>query len=300
MSAGNIFLRLVGVGECRRSSVWFMIAIFAALIGNMVVLIGCMSPSTQPLYLFRVGSNELVRAAANLTSVPETDLRSEALPSYWYWGLSGMCVAHNSTGETMSCIQSFPPVMGIEDMVTFGIRKQLGVDFNNSYLEEILSPWNAVLAELDGTLIPPSRSESHLKGAAALSVLSTIVSFLLLPLTVLHITTMRDQLHRWMLYIIAFIDATFFIGAAVLADKAINDGPRELIHLAGTIPEFPIRGPSSAIFAWGSLLKLLSIEIFLVIAFLAALMTFWLFLVVLELLSEEKVYYESGRWWRYI
>jgi hypothetical protein len=55
----------------------------------MIVLISCMSPDTHSIYLFRVGSAELVDATANLTDVSATDLTIDELPDHWYWGLSG-------------------------------------------------------------------------------------------------------------------------------------------------------------------------------------------------------------------
>jgi hypothetical protein len=59
------------------------------LIGNMIVLISCSSPDTHFIYLFRVGSAELVDATANLTDVSVNDLQIDELPNHWYWGLSG-------------------------------------------------------------------------------------------------------------------------------------------------------------------------------------------------------------------
>lgn len=55
----------------------------------MIVLISCSSPDTHSIHLFRVGSAELIDAAANLTDISANDLQIEDLPDHWYWGLSG-------------------------------------------------------------------------------------------------------------------------------------------------------------------------------------------------------------------
>lgn len=60
----------------------------------MIVLISCSSPDTHSIHLFRVGSAELVDAAANLTDVSVNDLQINELPDHWYWGLSGQYMFH--------------------------------------------------------------------------------------------------------------------------------------------------------------------------------------------------------------
>jgi hypothetical protein len=107
MSSGSFFLRIIGVGEAKFGMIWFMLAILCmfqglghqtkalliqlpvGFIANIVVLISCASPDTQSVYLFRVGSAELVNATANVTGIAPNKLRLAELPEYWYWGLSG-------------------------------------------------------------------------------------------------------------------------------------------------------------------------------------------------------------------
>ncbi|KAI3570620.1 hypothetical protein IWW34DRAFT_676420, partial [Fusarium oxysporum f. sp. albedinis] len=237
MTIREFLLRIIGVGETKWGMVWFMLAILLSLIGNITVLIACVSPSTQPIYLFRVGSSELVNATANATDIPANILEIDELPSDWYWGFSGVCVIHSNTDEKVSCKQAFPPVISIKEMIAFAIEAKLGSDADSSVIEENMSPWTTALARIEDKLTEPSRVKALWQGAAAFSVFSTLLSSALLVLTALYFTALRDQIRRWMLYTVAFVDAMTFLGAGVMVGHAMREGPRGIMELAGTPSE---------------------------------------------------------------
>ncbi|KAM0210283.1 hypothetical protein ACHAPA_007886 [Fusarium lateritium] len=282
MKAREFLLRIIGVGDARYGMIWFMLAILLGLIGNMIVLIGCMSPDTHSIYLFRVGSAELVDATANLTDVSADDLQIDELPDHWYWGLSGMCAVYNRTDEVL-CKHAFPPTFNVEQMIAFAIESHLRDDDGPAVLKKKMLPWNTALAQLKDKLVMPSRLKALMQGAAALSLISTLISFALLPLTILYLTIMRDQLRRWMLYIGAFLDAMAFLGAGVFVEYAMEEGPRGLINLSGVSQEPGVRGPGSVVLTLGVLIKFLSIELFLCIASIGAVLALWLVYVCLSM-----------------
>ncbi|SCO91286.1 uncharacterized protein FRV6_15414 [Fusarium oxysporum] len=289
MTIREFFLRIIGVGETKWGMVWFMLAILLALIGNITVLISCISPSAQPIYLFRVGSSELVNATANSTGIPTSKLQIDELPSDWYWGLSGVCVIHSDTDEKVSCKQAFPPIISTEEMIAFAIEAKLGRDAESSIVEEKKSPWATALARIEGKLTEPSRVKALWQGAAAFSVISTLLSSTLLVLTVLYFTVLRDQLRRWMLYAVAFVDAMTFLGAGVMVEYAMREGPRGIMELAGTSSERGIYGAGNTAFTLGVLINFLSMELFLCLFISGVLLTVWLVCVCLSMCRDDNV-----------
>ncbi|CAJ0552607.1 Ff.00g006850.m01.CDS01 [Fusarium sp. VM40] len=287
MNTSEFLLRIIGIGDAKYRLIWFMLAILLGLIGNMVVLISCSSPDTHSIHLFRVGSAELVDAAANLTDVSVNDLQINELPDHWYWGLSGMCAVYNRTNEAL-CKHAFPPSFSVEEMVSFAIETHLREGDGPSVLKRKMLPWTTALAQVKDELVMPSRLKALMQGAAALSLISTLISFALLPLTILYLTILRDQLRCWMLYIVAFLDAVAFLGAGVFVENAMEEGPRGLINLSGVSQEPGVRGPGSVALTLGVLIKFLAIELFLCLAFLGVVLVLWLVYVCLSICAEDR------------
>ncbi|KAM0301590.1 hypothetical protein ACHAPM_005822 [Fusarium culmorum] len=280
MSSGTFFLRIIGVGEARIGMIWFMLAILLGFIANIVVLIGCASPDTQSVYLFKVGSADLVNATANVTGISPNKLKTVELPEYWYWGLSGVCMNVKTRSlfgdeEKITCKQSFPPVFTVEDMISFAVETQLGDNKNTSTKAKMMEPWKQALARIQDRLVDPSRPRDLMKAAAAFCVLSTILSPIIMILTVLYFTILRDHLKRWMLYALAFLDALLFTGAGAMIGYAMREGPRGIIELAG-IPQSGMYGPGNTAFTLGALVKYIAIELFLVLFLLGLFLVLWL------------------------
>ncbi|RGP69212.1 s-adenosylmethionine-dependent methyltransferase [Fusarium longipes] len=280
MSTGDFFLRIIGVGEAKVGMIWFMLAILLGFIANTVVLISCASPDTQSVHLFRVGSAELVNATANVTGISPNKLQFAELPEYWYWGLSGVCIdvqKRQLFGDenSISCKQSFPPMMSVEDMISFAIEAHLEKDTNNSLLTKRMEPWKEALAKIKDDLVEPSRPRDLMKGAAAFCVLSAILSPIILILTALYFTLLYGILQRWMLYALALLDALLFTGSAVMIGYAMREGPRGIIELAA-LPQEHYYGPGNTAFTLGALVKFIAMEVFLVLLFLALFLVLWI------------------------
>ncbi|RSM02544.1 hypothetical protein CDV31_010849 [Fusarium ambrosium] len=270
---GELFAHQLGWGESKGLSIWFMISILIGLVANFVILVGCMSPATQSIYLFRVSSQDLIDAATNTTRVSAKDLRIDELPNHWYWGLSGVCAMYPDE-KTPICQRSFPPTMTIEDMITFAVETKMSGEASESSITKRVKPWTNALSQVKDDIPSSSRPESLLKGAVALSLISTLLSFLVLPLAVLSLSLLRGKLQRWVYYCIAMVDTMAFLGAGILVIYAMNDGPRSLIQLSGIDQgnERTFVGPGLYVLFAGVLFKLISIGIFFSIAFIIVIM----------------------------
>ncbi|KAH6991079.1 hypothetical protein BKA56DRAFT_610639 [Ilyonectria sp. MPI-CAGE-AT-0026] len=270
-SKSEFFLELLGVGESKFLSIWFLIAILLGVVANITVLISCMSSSTRTVYLFRVSTEDLINAATNTTTISAADLRIDGLPNHWYWGLSGVCTVHgNTSDDKVSCKKSFPPTMTIEDMITFAVTTQFDEDASSAVIAKHIKPWTSALAQVEDDLAPASQPKTYFKAAVALTLVSTILSFLLLPLGIASMSVLRGRLHRWILYGIAFLSAMAFLGAGILAIYAMNDGPRGLIQLSGIGQgnERTFIGPGFYVLFAGVLFTLISVGVFFCVAFI--------------------------------
>ncbi|KAJ4129169.1 hypothetical protein NW768_007704 [Fusarium equiseti] len=280
MSYNNFFLRIVGFGEARIGMIWFMLAILMGFIANIVVLVGCASPDTQSVHLFKVGSAELVNATANVTGISPNKLQMPELPEYWYWGFSGVCIDVQTRGlfesrHSVSCKSAFPPVFSVEEMIQFSIHAHLGDSAPESLVKKKMAPWTSALAKIQDDLVDPSRPRDLMKGAAGLCVISTILSAVIMILTVFYFTLLRGILQRWMLYALALLDALLFVGCGVMVGYAMRDGPRGIIELAG-MPESNIYGPGNVAFSLGALIKFVAMEVFLCLLLLSLVIVLWL------------------------
>ncbi|CAM1504692.1 Fc.00g022830.m01.CDS01 [Cosmosporella sp. VM-42] len=275
-SMRKLFLETIGIGDgnIKFWSIWFMFSITLGLVANLTVLISCMSPSTQSIYLFRVSSEDLIHATTNVTKASADDLRIKELPHHWYWGLSGVCVIYGD--DEVSCEKKFPPTMTIKDMLSFAVEAQLPETTGNTTaaVEKTIKPWTSALASLEDSLPNPSGVNTKLKAATALALVATILAALSLPLTLLSLTILRTKLPRWTLYILALISAGFFLGAGILLIYAMNDGPRSILEYSGIDQgnERTYIGPGFFVLFAGVLFTLISIGIFFCVAFCVVLM----------------------------
>ncbi|SPQ18735.1 1febf056-33d6-4dce-847d-76ce4d045619 [Thermothielavioides terrestris] len=158
---------------------------FLSTVANILALIGCISPSTKDIALFRANvtlvANGLHDLAA-LDSGNETEVpRSSELPTYWYWGMSGICDVYNATGETR-CRRTFPPTANLLSIVQDSLRDRFGDDHDQLTIS-IVASWNATLNSLspgrlvakEGLFVAESRARS------ALAILSIPLDFLTIP-----------------------------------------------------------------------------------------------------------------------
>ncbi|CVL09421.1 uncharacterized protein FMAN_15549 [Fusarium mangiferae] len=151
-----------------------------------------------------------------------------------------------------------------------------------------MSPWITALSRIEDKLAEPSRVKALWQGAAAFSIIATLLSSALLVLTALYFSILRDNLRRWMLYVVAFVDAMTFLGAGLMVGQAMREGPRGIIELAGIPSERGIYGAGNTVFTLGVLINFLSIEVFLFLFFLGAILVFWLVWACLNMCRDDN------------
>jgi hypothetical protein len=207
----------------------------------------------------------------------------------------GICIDVQTRGlfedtKSVSCKPAFPPVFSVEEMIQFSIQAHLGDSATESLVKKKMAPWTSALAKIQDDLVDPSRPRDLMKGAAALCVLSTILSAITMIITVFYFTLLRGILKRWMLYALALLDAMLFVGCAVMVGYAMREGPRGIIEHAG-MPESGIYGPGNVAFTLGALIKFVAMEVFLCLLLLSLVIVLWLLYCCLLCCAddEEKV-----------
>ncbi|GAB1316117.1 hypothetical protein MFIFM68171_06327 [Madurella fahalii] len=162
-------------------SSWLGITGFAvlSLIANIVFLIGCISPATEDIALYRVNvallANGLQRLAV-VDSGNETELlRSPELATYWYWGMSGICDVFEMTGETR-CRRAFPPTQNLRGILKESLRDRLGND-QEQLTNAIVASWNATLNNISPSRLAAKEAKfaAQSKASTALAILASVL-----------------------------------------------------------------------------------------------------------------------------
>jgi hypothetical protein len=63
-----------------------------SLIGRFVFLLGCISPNTRDIGIYRINATQLAEELQKLAfndTRNVADLLGPGLPTYWHWGMSG-------------------------------------------------------------------------------------------------------------------------------------------------------------------------------------------------------------------
>ena len=198
-----------------------------SLAANCGFLVGCISRGTVPLCLYRVKvavlAEGLQKLAFNSTqNVPE--LLHPELPTYWYWGMSGVCDVYDSKHETR-CRRQFPPTNNLITIVEESLRDGLGSG-QESLVNNIVSSWNATLSNISPSKLRDKEAKftAESKAAAALALLAIILdgAVLLLGLLLGKYPTLP--------YLAAFFGAMISIGAGTLATYSMYDGVHGVVE----------------------------------------------------------------------
>lgn len=59
------------------------------LIVNFIAVLGCLSPTTESIHLYRLDATDLLDAIEIISNSSAAELEV-GLPRTWYWGLAGM------------------------------------------------------------------------------------------------------------------------------------------------------------------------------------------------------------------
>ncbi|KAM6530857.1 hypothetical protein FSOLCH5_000350 [Fusarium solani] len=59
------------------------------LIVNFIAVLGCLSPATQTIHLYKLQQDELLKSIEMVSQKSTKSLENAHLPRVWYWGMSG-------------------------------------------------------------------------------------------------------------------------------------------------------------------------------------------------------------------
>lgn len=196
-----------------------------SIAANCASLIGCMSPGLVNLALYRVKvavlAGGLQRLASN-NSQNAPELLHPELPTYWYWGTSGVCDVY-SNGETR-CRHQFPPTNGLITIVEESLRDRLG-SAQEPLVNDIVSSWNATLNNIDPSKLRNKEAKftAESKAAVALAILAIILDGVISLLALLLGGSCS-------LYSASFFSALISIGAATLSTYSMYDGVHGVVE----------------------------------------------------------------------
>ena len=153
-----------------------------SIIATLLFLIGCISPATQNLALYRTDVNLLANALINLapgTTQDVSSLLNPGLPVHWYWGSSGICDVFE--GRSTRCRRSFPATQGLVKVVEESMRDNLAPGQEN-VIQRIVSAWDLAVKNIPSSILVDKHGSyaANIKASVALATLSLIVEFGLL------------------------------------------------------------------------------------------------------------------------
>ncbi|KAK3307800.1 uncharacterized protein B0T15DRAFT_490410 [Chaetomium strumarium] len=164
-----------------RLHLWFTGFTFLSLVANIVFLLGCVSPTFEDIALYRVNvtllAEGLQKQAFNDTR-DVAELRPSDLPTYWYWGPSGICDVYETEHE-VRCRRALPPTQDLLTIVKQSVQDRYGSN-EKQLVDRIVSSWNATLSSLSPSVLrdTEARFASQSKASVALVVIAipTIVA----------------------------------------------------------------------------------------------------------------------------
>jgi hypothetical protein len=193
-----------------------------SIVCTFVFLLGGISPVTKDLALYRVNvtliADGLIKLSPNNTR-GLADLRHPNLPTYWYWGASGVCdvTPKNAT----RCRRSFPATQNVVKVVEESLRDNLGSDQEDA-IRDFVTSWDVAVNSIPSALLVDKQATyaAKSKASVALAILSLVFSFVLLVVFL----TFGDDDGYGALVALSVGNAMIAIGGGVLATLSMNDG----------------------------------------------------------------------------
>lgn len=245
------------------------------LAANIIVLVSCAVPSTQPLYLYRVDRGRLAAALGDLSETTVQALNDTSLPDHWYWGMSGVCAVwrgsekeeegddqqQQSQQRNVTCRQKFPPVFSVAEIVEIALESREGEAGRVNNTASMTEAWEEAYLALpeEARTDVEAGFVDMIKASGALAILSAVVaSGLLLVSGAALGEGWAKRPGLWVLYVVSLLDGAMMFGAAVLAVLAMNKGPRWALEAADVRAEMvgDFVGPGLYVFFAGAIFKL--------------------------------------------
>lgn len=166
-----------------------------SLAANIVFLLSCITPTVKDIALYRVNVTQLaqnlqIQSLNNSRNVAH--LIHPALPSYWYWGISGVCDVFESPSPkkgTRKCRRAFPPTQNLLTLLEESLRDSL--DDDNRFLtgtnndtdqvvRDVILSWNATISKPRVAAFLSGKEDGlavRLKASVGLAIAAVILDF---------------------------------------------------------------------------------------------------------------------------
>ncbi|KAK5653263.1 hypothetical protein OQA88_9162 [Cercophora sp. LCS_1] len=226
----------------RKITKYSLCGIFLFLINlaaTISFLIGCTSPGTRDLALYRVDVALLVDSLLALnptTTQTNTTLLHPSLPNYWFIGTSGICDFFTDSprltapGET-KCRHAFPPNQNVLAVVEDSLRMHAN---NTDDIDATTAAWRETLDSIPSSRLKDKEAKvaAQNKASAGLAVLSLLLDMGCLPAAMLFAEERRG---RVMVNLIALCSTVMAIAAGVCAVLSMNEGMHGVTSSVGNV-----------------------------------------------------------------
>ncbi|KAK4167849.1 hypothetical protein QBC43DRAFT_285162 [Cladorrhinum sp. PSN259] len=213
--------------------------VILSLAANIVFLLSCITPTVKDIALYRVNVTQL---AQNLQTVSLNNSRNvarlihPALPSYWYWGISGVCDAFESPSPkegTRKCRRAFPPTQNLLTLLEESLRDSL--DDDNRFLagtnndtdqivRDVISSWNATITKPRVAAFLRAKEDGlaiRLKASVGLAIAAVILDFGIAIVAPCLFEELNKALSSWLL-----LSGLVALGAGISAVLSMSYGVR--------------------------------------------------------------------------
>ncbi|KAK4654191.1 hypothetical protein QC762_401847 [Podospora pseudocomata] len=204
------------------------IALFAtvSVVANFLLLLTCVSPNVKDLALYRVNVTRLAEDLHSqvLKKTEDTspkDLLHPNLPTYWLWGISGIC---DDYPDKAVCRRRFLPTQDILTLVEHSLTSGTDDGTQDETISKVLTTWNSTLTHLNS----PEQHDRATKFAAiskagvAIIIVVIILDILLLGPS-LWWPSSKKRLPR-VFYLISAVYGMIAIGAGIVMAVALPHG----------------------------------------------------------------------------
>ncbi|KAM7185732.1 hypothetical protein V8F33_012242 [Rhypophila sp. PSN 637] len=210
----------------RSSLLWITGFSIASLVANLIVLLGCISPSAKSLALYRINvaslAAEMVTQKRRKDPHNVSDLVDGSLPTWWYWGMSGICDVDEISGETR-CHGAFPSTKTLLAVVEDSLRRGDQAVPLPAGSSIVLSSWTFATNNLSSSVLATKQSSFVWQGRASayLVIIAIIIDFFC-PLFAWLLTSSSPRIHPYSLPLFGGLIA---LGAGTFAILSMDNGP---------------------------------------------------------------------------
>ncbi|KAM7201228.1 hypothetical protein V8F20_004974 [Naviculisporaceae sp. PSN 640] len=212
--------------------IWTAFFALVSIAATIASLIGGMNPGIKDLGLYRLNvtlfANSLqeVVASTNKSNTANLNLGLSHLPTYWWWGMSGLCDIYIDAQADISpnkCHAQFPVT---KDLLTIVTESLTGLNnITEKETKSIISSWETILATIPSSMIADKHPKyvSNIQASAGIAILSIIIN-VAVPVGVFFLD--KQNRRTWLL---PLVPGFVMILAGVLATQSMYNSPKDAV-----------------------------------------------------------------------